>query len=83
MDDISWELFETKWRRYKKLGSLPENAPDELRDCLEKEIRAVLLAAHGVNLETQDEETVLENLKSLVVREKNKLVLVIKLMKMT
>lgn len=82
VDETGWALFLHEWQRYKVLGNLTENLSAHLQDCLSPEINRILYSTHGPLLTTQNEATVLNNIKSLVVRARNPLVSVVELMRL-
>ena len=58
-----------KFTTNKQLAGLSENAASHLLDCLSKEVYGV----YGAAVSTQAEGVLLENIKRLVVRKKNKI----------
>ena len=80
VDALEWEAFVHKFATYKQLAGLSGDAASHLLDCLSKEVYGVIFSTYGSAVSTQAEGVLLENIKRLVVRKKNKLVIVMEML---
>ena len=79
VDALQWEAFVHKFRTYKQLAGLTGDAASHLIDCLSREVYEVIFSTYGAEVSTQTEGELLNNVKRLVVRKKNKLVTVMEM----
>ena len=70
-----WAFFINEWHLFKRRARLPESCPEELRSCCSEELRHELFNYVGGNrIDTLDEATLLEYIKKIAVKGKNKAV---------
>lgn len=80
VEEDQWSFFSQEWRDYKALaGVLVANANVELRKCLPPEVGLLLHKTYGQEVETQNENTLLDNIRKLTVRVRNKLAAAVEL----
>ena len=79
VDALQWEAFVHKFTTYKQLAGLTGDAASHLLDCLSKEVYEVIFSTYGAEVSTQAEGELLNNIKRLIVRKKNKLVTVMEM----
>ena len=80
VDVLDWEAFIHKFSVYKNLSGIPGDAASYLLDCLSREVYNVLFSTYGESVSKQNEKTLKDNIKRLVVRKRNKLLTVMELL---
>ena len=73
VDALDWETFLHKFGTYKTLAGVSGDGGSHLLACLSKDVYSVLFSAYGADISTQNEATLKENIRKLVVREKNRI----------
>jgi len=69
VEETDWDYFKFQFSQYKKLANITEDASIHLLECISPDIHRRLFIAYGISLNTQDETTLMSNIRSLVVRQ--------------
>ena len=80
VDTLDWETFIHKFETYKKLAGISGDGGSHLLACLSKDVYSVLFSAYGAGISDLREGDLRENLMKLVVRKKNRMLLVMELL---
>ena len=66
-----WEQFVFKYEQYKTLAGVTKDSSSHLLECLSSEVYGVLFSTYGRAISSQTEQDLLNNIKRLVVRQRN------------
>ena len=66
-----WDEFVFKYEHYKKLAGVTSDSSSHLLECLSSEVYSILFSTYGREISTQTEAELVQNIKRLVVRQRN------------
>ena len=66
-----WDEFTYKYEQYKELAGVTNASTSHLLECLSSEIYSVVFSTYGREISKQTEANLLQNIKRLVVKQRN------------
>ena len=83
MEDTEWEQFVFRYEQYKTLAGVTKDSSSHLLECLSSEVYGVLFSTYGREISSQTEAALLENIKRLVVRQRNTMASIMAVLRMS
>ena len=77
---LDWDSFIHRFELYKRLAGIKGDAGNHFLDCLSKEVYSILFSTYGQSVSNQQESLLRDNVKKLVVRKTNKLLVIMELL---